>query len=111
MTKAAQTDFQSARSHFADKRKTSYLERRGGLVEVKPYRVRTGDSAWGIGKANGQLPVWILKAFNPEVNLNQISIGQTILVPVVGDTIPADSADGDAPQGSIEVPDDEEIGC
>lgn len=110
MTKAVQSDFKTARNSFADKRKNAYLNRRGGLVEVKPYRVKTGDSAWGIGKANGGLPVWILKAFNPTVDLNQISIGQTISVPVVGDTVAEEEEEG-SPQGSLESPTDDEIGC
>jgi LysM repeat protein len=112
MTKIALTHFQTARKEFVDSRKASYLAKRGGLIEVRPYRVKTGDSAWNISRANGRLPVWFLKSFNPKSNLNRISIGQTIFVPVVGDTVPLEGPDADEPHGdATRIDIEEEPGC
>ncbi len=112
MTAEAQTRFQTARQAFKSSRKDAYLARRGGLIEVRSYRVKTGDSAWNIGRSHGRLPVWILKSFNPKANLNRITIGQMIQVPVVGDTQPPETPLDEVPHGDAADPyDEEEQGC
>ena len=48
MTKSGQTSFIQSRDTFHDRRKTRYLNQRGGLAEVREYRVRTGDTVWNV---------------------------------------------------------------
>ena len=82
-----QTSFIQSRDTFHDRRKTRYLNRRGGLAEVREYRVRTGDTVWNIAKDHGDLPLWLVRSYNPGVDLNRVRIGDTLSVPIMGDSI------------------------
>ena len=81
---------QSARQAFAEQRKDDYLHRRGGLVEVHSYRMKTGDTVWSVSRRHGNLPTWLVKAFNPALDLNRVRIGQRVQLPVVGDMLVPD---------------------
>ena len=114
MTADTEREFHEARRSMVESKKASYLARRGGLSTVKSYRVRTGDSAWQIAQRHGRLPVWLMEAFNPGVDLNRIVIGETLIIPVVGDTEALDGRESSHQepdgQGSTD-PDIDEIGC
>ncbi len=85
----AAATLEKRREGFAERRQKRYLKRRGGLVEVKSHRVRTNDSAWIIARDNGRMPLWLLAAYNPGRDLDRLSIGDTLKVPVTGDAVPA----------------------
>ena len=112
MTQAVQTQFVQSRTSFHDRRKTRYLQRRGGLSEVREYRVRTGDTVWNIAKEHGDIPLWLVKAYNPETDLNRVRIGDILSVPIVEDsvdTLDEESIDTDE---SAHLDDEfEDIGC
>ena len=81
--------FEARRSKFHDRRRARYLKRRGGLVEVKAHRIRTGESLWSLARANGRIPMWLVAAYNEDRNLDRLAIGDTVQIPVVGDTVAA----------------------
>ncbi len=81
--------FEKRRARAGERRVERYLKRRGGLVEVKSHRVRTGETLWSIARSNGRLPMWFLATYNEGRNLDRIAIGDSLQVPVVGDTVAA----------------------
>lgn len=81
--------FEKRRDQAGQRRVERYLARRGGLVEIKAHRVRTGETLWSIAKRNGRLPMWLVASYNLGRNLDAIAIGDTLKVPVLGDTIAA----------------------
>jgi hypothetical protein len=84
---AADQALLDARDAFAQARLDRYLERRGGLMAVEEHRVRTGETAWEIAKAQRGIPPWVLAAYNPEVDLEHLGIGARLSVPVLADTV------------------------
>ena len=81
--------FEKRRARAGASRVERYLRRRGGLVEVKVHRVRTGETLWSIARANGRLPMWFLATYNEGRDLDHIAIGDALQVPVVGDAVAA----------------------
>ena len=90
MTREQSDRLAAARDLFANQRKDNYLARRGGLVEVQSYRLKTGDTVWKVARSHGRLPTWLIKAFNPGVNINRVRIGQRVFIPIVGDMVSPD---------------------
>ena len=77
---------QARRAEFADSRVDQYLKRRGGLADVQTYRMRTGDTVWDVARENGRLPLWVVSAFNADIDLDRVGIGADLRLPVPGDS-------------------------
>ncbi len=86
-------DLERSRTSYQDARLERYLGKRGGLVGVDGHRVGTGETAWGIARAYGELPMWVVSAFNSSVDLDRLRIGDVIHLPVLGDTVTLTSVD------------------
>jgi hypothetical protein len=65
----------------------AYLASRGGAVTSDFYAVRTGDTAWSIARDTQAIPVWVLEAYNPSVDLDRLRPGQELMVPVLADVV------------------------
>ena len=63
------------------------MKRRGGLADVQTYRMRTGDTVWDVARENGRLPLWVVSAFNADVDLDRVGIGADLRLPVPGDSV------------------------
>ncbi|NQU64927.1 MAG: transglycosylase SLT domain-containing protein [SAR324 cluster bacterium] len=50
---------------------------------VTTYNVRRGDNIWTLCKERFELPVWLIKKYNLSVDLNKLTPGQKIVVPIV----------------------------
>ncbi len=48
----------------------------------KQYRFQSGDNPWTIASAH-QIPLWLLKRFNPDIFKNQHDIGNVVVLPVL----------------------------
>lgn len=79
--------FTSLREEHATRRVERYLASRGGSVSDEVYRVRTGDSAWGIASKRGGLPVWLVGSYNPEIDLENLRPGDELTLPVLADVV------------------------
>ena len=76
-----------AREAHGSARVDAYLASRGGSVGVEEHSVRTGETAWTIARTENGIPVWMLEAYNPAVDLDRLKPGQTLLVPVLADVV------------------------
>jgi LysM repeat protein len=76
-----------ARESHREVRVEGYLASRGGSVGTDFVKVRTGDSAWKIAQDNQGIPVWVLEAYNPSVDLDALRPGQELMVPVLADVV------------------------
>jgi len=47
------------------------------------YRVRAGESAWLITQKHSNLPVWLLRQYNPELDLGNVRPGTELVIPRV----------------------------
>lgn len=47
------------------------------------YQVVAGDTFWNLCHLKFDIPLWLLERYNSAVNLSKLSIGQSLVVPVV----------------------------
>jgi len=75
---------------------------------VQTYRVKKGDNIWALCNEAFEIPVWLVKKYNPKINFNDLRWSQNLVIPVVrklaanemGDfnsalTVASDTPDGD----------------
>lgn len=97
LTVPATDDLDERRDAAMDLRLTYFLEAHGGLVGVATRDVKTGDTAWAIARQE-DVPAWVLAAFNRDADLGRIAAGDTLFLPVIGDSALA-VADAEADSG------------
>ena len=51
--------------------------------ELQRYRVQPGDSYWTLCREKFDLPLWLLKQYNGEVNLAALRIDQSLTIPAI----------------------------
>jgi membrane-bound lytic murein transglycosylase D len=50
---------------------------------VKKYRVKKGDNIWTLCNEAFEIPVWLVKKYNPKINFNDLRLSQDLISPVV----------------------------
>ena len=53
------------------------------IVGSETHTVRAGDSIWVIAQKKYNVPIWLLRQYNPEVDLEALQPGATIVIPKV----------------------------
>ena len=81
--------FEDKRGAALDSRLDRYIENRGGLYTVEAHSMRSGETVWGVSKDQGELPMWVVSAFNEDLDLNRLGIGDIVTLPVMVDTVQA----------------------
>jgi len=79
--------FEAKRVADAEAKLARYISKRGGLAGIAAHEVRTGQTAWHISKREAKVPLWVLAAFNTKVNMDALKAGDTIYLPVMGQTL------------------------
>jgi hypothetical protein len=53
------------------------------VESLNPYRVKPGDSLWSLAGERFDVPMWLLKRCNPEVDFSALHPNQELRIPVV----------------------------
>ena len=53
------------------------------IAGTENYSVKRGESLWTIAQQHGDLPVWLVAQYNPDVDFNDVRPGTTITLPRV----------------------------
>jgi membrane-bound lytic murein transglycosylase D len=53
------------------------------IVGTEVYIARAGDSGWTLTQRSGQLPIWLLQQYNPDLDLAELHPGTQIVMPRV----------------------------
>jgi membrane-bound lytic murein transglycosylase D len=53
------------------------------IAATETYAVKRGDSLWIIAQQHGDLPVWLISQYNPDVNLGDLHPGTTVTLPQI----------------------------
>jgi membrane-bound lytic murein transglycosylase D len=53
------------------------------IASTQHYVIKRGDSLWTIGRQHGDLPVWLVTEYNPDVNFEEMRAGTLITLPQV----------------------------
>jgi membrane-bound lytic murein transglycosylase D len=69
------------REYHAELQATYFAEHR--IIGTEVYIVRRGDALWTVTQRFGQLPIWLLQQYNPDVDLADLRPGTQIVMPRV----------------------------
>ena len=53
------------------------------VTGLKMYKVTAGDTLWDLCKNKFDLPYWLLRKYNSEVNFSKLATNQKLTVPIV----------------------------
>ncbi len=53
------------------------------ITGVQTYRVRPGDSLWTLAKRRADVPVWLLRQYNPDLDFDALRVGTAVRIPSV----------------------------
>ena len=53
------------------------------ISELQPYLVKRGDTLWNLCLEKFDIPMWLLKNCNPEIDFADLSIRQKLVVPLI----------------------------
>lgn len=53
------------------------------VENVRRYRIKAGDNIWRLCQVEFELPLWLVKKYNTELDVNNLKLGLEIVVPVV----------------------------
>jgi membrane-bound lytic murein transglycosylase D len=71
------------------------------IGEMRTYRVRVGDNLWALSLDKFDIPMWLLKNCNPEVDFTDLRMHQTLMIPVIEKT-----ENGASQAGPMPAPDE-----
>ncbi|MEA1945746.1 MAG: DUF4126 domain-containing protein, partial [Thermodesulfobacteriota bacterium] len=79
------------------------------IETVQTYRVKKGDNIWTLCNEAVEMPVWLVKKYNPKINFDDLRWSQNLVIPVVrkiaagemGDVTPALAVTADTLNGGI----------
>jgi len=73
------------REYHAELQATYFAEHR--IIGTEVYIVRRGDALWTVTQRFGQLPIWLLQQYNPDVDLADLRPGTQIVMPRVENVV------------------------
>jgi len=86
--------FESRRRAFHRELQEAFFARRH-ITGTTRHVVKTGDSLWELSEVRYNVPVWLLRQYNPDLDLRRIRPGHTLVVPLIASgTRPMESNPG-----------------
>jgi peptidoglycan lytic transglycosylase D len=73
-----------------------------GIESVQLYRLQKGDNVWTLCNDTFEMPVWLLKNYNPKVDFNDLRSSQKLVIPVIKE-LTANASDSVHPFPSVPV--------
>ncbi|HTV78301.1 MAG TPA: transglycosylase SLT domain-containing protein [Steroidobacteraceae bacterium] len=87
---SSHADFETQRHDYHRKLQAAYFASHR-IAGTKVHVARAGDSLWNLVHRNGDIPVWLLQQYNPDVAFDSLRSGTQIVVPRVEDLGNADA--------------------
>ena len=82
LSKVSAAQFEEARRAYHRQLQETYFAGYR-IAGTQSYAVKRGDSLWTIAQQHGDLPVWLVAQYNPDVNFNDMRPGAALTLPVV----------------------------
>ena len=82
LDKVSRDRFEARRHAFHKKLQTEFFASYR-IGELQQYRVQPGDSYWSLCHKKFDLPLWLLRYYNAEVNLADLRVHQALTIPAV----------------------------
>lgn len=81
-SRVAQGDFEAKRIAYHQELQESFFAQ-FRIAGSEPHKVRSGDSIWILSQKRYNVPIWLLRQYNPDVDLEALRPGTTIVIPKV----------------------------
>lgn len=62
------------------------------IKDTTTHIVRSGESIWVLAQQRYNIPIWLLRQYNPDLDLGDIRPGTKLVIPIVEATAPAEPA-------------------
>jgi membrane-bound lytic murein transglycosylase D len=89
-------EFEQRRLAYQEQRQESFF-RAYQIADINEHVIERGDSLWELALRTYEVPVWLLRQYNPDLDLDRVSPGTVVkfpaLVSVSGDAAAALPAD------------------
>ena len=64
------------------------------IKDTTTHVVRSGESIWVLAQQRYNIPIWLLRQYNPDLDLGDIRPGTKLVIPIVEPTAPAEPGAG-----------------
>jgi membrane-bound lytic murein transglycosylase D len=81
-TKVPKASFEGKRQAYHEQLQASFYANHR-IAGTQVYVTRRGDSLWNVAQRNGQLPMWLVLHYNPDVDFSALRAGLEIVLPKV----------------------------
>jgi membrane-bound lytic murein transglycosylase D len=81
-SKTTQAQFETKRRDFHEQLEAAFFANHR-ITGTAVYVARRGDSLWVVAQRNGQLPIWLVSHYNPDVDFATLRAGLEIVIPKV----------------------------
>ncbi|HVO46132.1 MAG TPA: LysM peptidoglycan-binding domain-containing protein [Steroidobacteraceae bacterium] len=84
--RVSREDFESKRREYHQNLQAAYFAA-NRIIGTEVYIVRSGDKLWNLTQRFGQLPIWLVQQYNPDVDLADLHPGTQIVMPRVEEVV------------------------
>ena len=82
LSKVSAAQFAAARSEYHRRLQDAFFAAHR-ISGTETYAVRRGESLWIITQQRGDLPLWLVVEYNPDVDFSELRPGTTLALPKV----------------------------
>jgi membrane-bound lytic murein transglycosylase D len=76
------TDFEHRRLDYHRSLQASFFQR-SRIAGTSTHVIRQGESLWILARRTYDIPIWLLRQYNPDLDFDAVAIGVTVTVPRV----------------------------
>ena len=89
--KITQDQFQARRQEYHRQLQEAFFTQ-FRIKDTTNHVVRSGESIWVLAQQRYNIPIWLLRQYNPDLDLGDIRPGTKLVIPIVESTGPAEPA-------------------
>ena len=80
--KVSNEDFETQRRSYHSALQAAFFEHHH-IGDVQPYEVQRGDSLWTLTQPKTDIPVWLLRQYNPDRDFRSLKPGDVLQMPTI----------------------------
>jgi membrane-bound lytic murein transglycosylase D len=54
------------------------------VIGTRSHTLRRGDSLWYLAERKYEVPVWLIRQYNPDLDLGALPVGTRMIIPEIG---------------------------
>ena len=82
LSKSTIDDFEARRADYHKQQQDTFF-RRNTITGVNEHTVASGESLWILSLRQYDVPIWLFRQYNPEVDLDRVRVGTRVRFPVL----------------------------